>query len=65
MSPPHCLIASARRSVNYAHSGQVALLIQIVYVSAVLGPVVAERRRSNRDIADTNHDDGDVMDLFN
>ncbi len=51
--------------IGLISAGLIALLIQIVYVSAVLGPVVAERRRSNRDIADTNHDDGDVMDLFN
>jgi hypothetical protein len=45
-------------------AGLVALFIQVVYVSAVLGPVVAERRGMNEVRPDQPPDDGDVMDLL-
>ena len=45
-------------------AGLAALSIQVVYVSAVLGPVVAERRRVGPSPDDRPRQDGDVMDLL-
>jgi len=45
-------------------AGLIALSIQVVYVSAVLGPVVAERRRIDEPRDEQSRSGGDVMDLL-
>ena len=45
-------------------AGLIALSIQVIYVSAVLGPVVAARRRIDEPSPDPPRHDGDVLDLL-
>ena len=45
-------------------AGLIALSVQVVYVSAVLGPVVAQRRNEGRTPPDPDRDDGDLLDLL-